>query len=265
MAFKVFGYGRVSTDHQGVSIEQQRLNVEDAFALYKRVKPDWAEAEWGGWFQDVGVSRTTKFREREAGRLVFDGSVRGDVILVNNFDRMFASALDVCETLEIIKERGVRLSILDFPIPIDTDLGEACFQIIALIKNIEVKAIRSRTKLALEHRRNVGLPVGKPPAGWRTVRMRVDGGIRSFYVKDWGQRKLADKMLIKQAELRLSNQMFFSWCKHAGWLDADGREWSEHTFLRFLRAAKRGFPLPNGKLDAAPIPATARPTETLDE
>lgn len=259
MGMVVRGYGRVSTDHQGVSIDHQRKNVEDAFDLYRRIKPDWADAEWGGWFQDVGVTRTSKFREREYGRIIFDGSSRGDVIMCSNFDRMFANALDVCETLELVKERGIRLSILDFPIPIDTDLGEACFQIVALIKSIEVKAIRNRTKQALAHRREIGLPTGKAPTGWRTVRMRVDGSVRSFYLKDWPARKLGEKMLAKQAELGLTNQMFYAWCRHGGWLNPEGREWTEHTFLRFLRAVRSGFPLPNGKLDAAPIPPSAIP------
>lgn len=266
MAFTCRGYGRCSTDKQAISIEAQRRNVEDAFALYKRIKPGWEDAEWGGWFEDRDVSRTTKFRERDKGRQVFNCSERGDVIMASNYDRMFARALDVCETLEEVKNRGIRLSILDFPMEISDGLGEACFLIISVVKNVEVQAIRERTRKALAHRKSEGLPSGgQCPVGWNFVHCVVDGARRSYFSKDHNARKLGELLVRRKAELGYNTHIFYAWCKAKGWLNHKGEPWTENTFRHFLQAAEAGFPLPNGKLTAPKIPPNAKNIEIIDE
>ena len=265
MAFRVRGYGRASTEKQILSTAQQRKNVEDAFDLYKRVRPDWAGAEWAGWFEDIDVSRTTKFRERENGHKVWTLSESGDVIMASNYDRLFARPLDVYETLEEVRTRGIRLCILDFPIPIDDRLGEACFMIISMVKNLEVQATRDRTRKALAHRKDIGLPhSGKSPPGWKTVVCMVDGQRRKFFTKNWAARELGAMILAKLRETGLDISNFQRWCVSKSWNDHNGNPWSVSSLRRFIAAAEAGFPLPNGKLEAMKIPPEAKIVESFE-
>src|SRR6188474_1020553 len=102
------GYGRASTDHQVQSTEQQESVELETFALYKRIKPDWKDAEWGGFFADEATSRVSAFSQRHFGSLVIAASQPGDIILVANYDRIFANVSDVCDTLKLLNERRVR-------------------------------------------------------------------------------------------------------------------------------------------------------------
>src|SRR5262249_39333892 len=125
------GYGRASRDTQILSTEQQESGVTDAFGALQRLKPKYAEAVWGGFYGDgidEAITRTSKFRERHFGSLVLAASQPGDVILVSNYDRIFANVIDVCETLEFLRMMQIGLIILDCDIDTTTIVGEFCFK-----------------------------------------------------------------------------------------------------------------------------------------
>ena len=262
MSINVFGYGRASTDSQVLSTEQQEAKVRDSFAAYKTIKPHWSEAVWGGFMSDEATSRVSVFRERHFASLLLAACKPGDVILVSNFDRIFGSTVDVCETLALLKTMKISLVVLDMDIDTSTILGETIFTILAAIKHMEVREIRRRICDGLAHRRKVGRPhTGSTPIGWKSKAWHVPGihGPQKYLVPDNAARRLARQILDIKQSYKLSFEQAYQFCNSMGLKNIHGRRWYLAVFFRWCSAAQRGFPIHNGSHDPAPIPADAVP------
>lgn len=258
--FVVRGYGRASTDHQALSTDQQAAKILDAFHAFKTIKPAWKNAVWGGFMGDEAVSRQSIFRERHAGSMILGVSQPGDVILVSNFDRIFANVVDVCETLELLRTRQVGLIVLDMDIDTSTILGETVFTILAAMKRMEVREIARRTREHIEHRKRLGRPWNHPPIGWAHIQARVPNRSepQRFLVPDPVARRLANKV----REIRSNFRGFApaaKYCNSIGLRQLSGRKWNKVTLNKWCRAARDNFVLPNGSHDPAPIPPDAVP------
>jgi len=255
----VRGYGRASTDKQTLSTKQQESVVTAAFENRQRGNPAWREARWGGFFADNDTCRLTRFHQRENGSLLLANCQRGDVVIVSNFDRIFASVTDVCDTLESTQQRGWHLIILDMDIDTTTPLGEACFKLLAVIKELEVKERRRRNKAATEYRASVGLPIGPAPVGWKNIQVKENGQIRSYCVKDKRMRELGDFILALQVKEKLS---VVNLCDRLNALDVrrpGGKKWKWRNLYDFLAKVRDGYPFSKRCHEPAPIPAHAEP------
>lgn len=265
--FQVRGYGRSSTDKQVISIEQQEAAVCDAFHLYQRVKPGWSLATWGGFFFDEATSRDSRFRQREVGSLVLAASQPGDCIMAAKFDRIFASTLDVCETIALIPDRRLRLSILDLDMDLSSELGQCVFKIMSAVKELEVQEIRRRGRNSIAHRKKVGLPHTLYPIGWKGVGAQIRGAVRKFFVPDEEERALARALLDLKRRLHLTNVETAEIAYQRGLKNPDYRSiqgrWTKPSIARWLTAARRDFPLPNGEHVPYPIPPEATPVATF--
>jgi DNA invertase Pin-like site-specific DNA recombinase len=266
MVNTVRGYGRCSTDRQALSPLQQEKVVSEAFTLFKQVKPGWQQAVWGGFFCEEPITRTSRFRQRPMGSLLLASTMPSDVIMVSNFDRIFASLIDVCETIEIIEQRKFVITILDSDIDLSTSMGQMCFQLMAVVKNMEVKEIRRRGRETSAYRRAVGLPKGGgDPIGWRNVRVMVRGASRAHYAPDYEKRALCEELLAMREKHGGPIRQFCMWLNEnkVGGRGGRKRKWNQPLVKRLVMAAKHGFPLPNGSHDPAPIPPNASPIATL--
>jgi len=259
MCFSVRGYGRASTDAQVRSTEQQEAVELEAFDLFRKVKPGWNDAQWGGFFRDEDTERISKFRERHSGSLILAASRPGDVILVANYDRIFASVVDVCETLELVRERRIKLLILDCDIDTTTDFGESVFKLLAVIKEMEVKEIRRRVREMNVHRRKIGLPCARAVIGWKNVSVFHEGRIRRYPQPDHVARRFGYDLLKQFTEWKKSFVQAHQFANSIGLKQMNGRRWTLLTFKKWLKAARDDFPLPNGSHDAPPIPPDAKP------
>lgn len=269
MGIVVRGYGRASTDKQVLSTEQQEAKVVDAFGAYQKIKPEWEFAAWGGFFRDQAVCRETYFRQREAGSQILALSSPGDIILVSNYDRIFANVRDVCETLEILRDAKVGLVILDCQIDTTTIIGEFCFKLMALVKELDVKTIRERCRNHAAYRKRIGRPIsGVCTIGWRIVSVIVPGieGIQKYLVPHKRARRLASEITMIAEGLNGNKLAAMRWCNRHKLFNFRGRRWNPETFNQWLWAAKANFPLPNGLQEAAPIPPNALPVHvsTID-
>ena len=261
----VRGYGRASTERQVMSPLQQESACRDAFNLYKRVKPDWANAEWGGFFFDEATTRTSKFRERAVGSLVLATTKPGDVVMAANFDRIFANVVDVCETLELVEQRKFRLMILDMDIDISSNLGQMVFKILAAVKELDVKEIRRRAKEHTAYRIANGLPHGTPPIGWKNVGFqdRATSHTRKRYAPDNDHRVLAKKVLDLRVVHELSYREIAEHLYDRRIKNPRGKDWSAMSVRKWANAALLNFPLKNGSHTPAPIPPDARPVDSI--
>jgi putative DNA-invertase from lambdoid prophage Rac len=104
----VYGYCRVSTIKQaseGESLEVQQRQIE-GFSLMHAITLDAVMVEHG-------VSGSIPVEERPVGRALFAKLQDGDTIIAAKLDRLFRSALDALQTVANLKERGVKLHLLD--------------------------------------------------------------------------------------------------------------------------------------------------------
>ncbi len=69
----------------------------------------------------------------------------GDVVVVKSLDRLSRSTKDMLELVEVIKQKGAFLKILDMNVDTATPMGEFFLTIIAAIAQLERQTIRERT------------------------------------------------------------------------------------------------------------------------
>jgi DNA invertase Pin-like site-specific DNA recombinase len=253
----VRGYGRASTAVQVMSTGQQNSVCHDYFWLNKQVKPDWADAEWGGWFADEAVSRDSRFIQREQGSRILAASKPGDIIVSAKFDRTFVNAADVHDTLRYLQDNRIRIVVLDCDIDTTSPLGECFFKVMAALKELEVNEIRARTKASAAYRRQIGRPNSKAPFGYKIVKVKREGieKLQNYLVPDHAVRRLCDKVFeISESHGHAGGRVTANILNVMGVKNFQGRTWKPHAVIRYLNAARHGYPLPNGQLEPAPIP-----------
>jgi putative DNA-invertase from lambdoid prophage Rac len=104
----VFGYCRVSTLKQaseGESLDVQRRQIEGYCLMHGLTVNEILVEE--------GVSGSIPVEERPVGGSLFSRLQKGDVVIAAKLDRLFRSALDALKVVESLKNRGVKLHLLD--------------------------------------------------------------------------------------------------------------------------------------------------------
>lgn len=200
------GYIRVSTDEQAKkhSPDEQRAVI---LAYYEyRLKPQGYE--WGGFYEDPGVSGSIAFCSREAGgRLMLDAQ-DGDAILFSKLDRGFRSTQDALVTNELCKQRKITTHFLDLGVDTSTYIGEFFLTVLAAFAQMERERLRDRIKEGWRRRRLKGLPHkgGHPPYGFK---WQGPAG-RKRLVPDEYTRTLGKKLL-ELAEMGHSLEQIYWW------------------------------------------------------
>lgn len=164
---KLFGYGRVSTYKQQISIAAQQQICENYFRMRLAAGDD---LEWAGWYPDPEVSAKIHWFERPMGSRLAVEARPGDCIVISHFDRAFRSVVDCSNTLEMLDIKQVGLTILDVDVNTRTPLGRAFLKIMAVIKELEREEIGRRIRDAARHKKSRQLPLNQEsPIGWRKV------------------------------------------------------------------------------------------------
>lgn len=84
-------------------------------------------------------------KERLELQRLLDDLQAGDVVVVKSLDRLSRSTKDMLELVEVIKQKGASLKILDMNVDTTTPMGEFFLTIIAAIAQLERQTIRERT------------------------------------------------------------------------------------------------------------------------
>jgi putative DNA-invertase from lambdoid prophage Rac len=160
----VYAYLRVSTARQ--SKEGESLEVQERQIHGYALQHDFAVAEV---FVEDGVSGSVPVGERPAGRELLDKLVRGDVIIAAKLDRLFRSALDALKAVEDLKQRNVKLHLLDLGGDIaGNGLSRLFLTIAAAFAEAERDRIRERVSQTKADQRARGRYLGgKVPFGFR--------------------------------------------------------------------------------------------------
>lgn len=142
----IYIYARVSTTEQGAdgaaSLPEQLRKCRALAVMRGASKFDCIE------YIDKGVSGSVPLNARPYGKEMMIACREGDTIVSCKMDRLFRSATDALNSLELFAKIGVSLILLDFGVePITSNgIGKMFFGVLALMAEFERERIRERTE-----------------------------------------------------------------------------------------------------------------------
>jgi len=165
----ILGYVRVSSADQAKD-DRSSLQVQtDIIEGYARTRG--ADRFGVQIFTDAGVSGAVKLAARPAGADLLAALAPGDTVIASKLDRMFRSASDALNMLELFKAKGVHLVLFDMGVDPVTGDGTArlLFIILAAVADMERVRIKERTAEGRRAKKAKGGVIGKVPFGYRKV------------------------------------------------------------------------------------------------
>lgn len=140
----IFGYARVSTKEQNLNLQIDALKNAGSDKI----------------FQEKVSGRSPK---RPELLKLLEQIRSGDTLIVFSVDRLGRTTRELIILLNDFKEKGITFKSLSEGI-FDTSspMGEAIFQIIAILKTMEVNVLRERTIKGIEAARARGKKGGRP-------------------------------------------------------------------------------------------------------
>lgn len=157
----ILAYTRVSSD--GQSVEAQRHAIGQRY----KVNDD-------GWFTDEATSGTTKALERAGFKALFTFARKGDTVIVAAIDRLGRNTIDVLETVEALKAKGVTVVSMREGFDLSTPTGKLMLTLLAGVAELERENIKARQMAGIEKARQDGRKLGAPKqhddaaiASWR--------------------------------------------------------------------------------------------------
>ena len=140
----LLGYARVSTTEQASEDRSSLENQEKIIRGYAMAK-GFTQFETSV-YTDPGVSASIPLRKRPSGSRLLDDAKAGDVIIASKLDRMFRSASDALNMIEIFKEKNIKLVLFDLgsePVA-ESAMAQCFFTISAAFAQLERTIIKER-------------------------------------------------------------------------------------------------------------------------
>ena len=147
----IYGYARCSTTEDKQDINRQIRELKAAGA-----EEVIFEYEHG----DAKVKRNLQ--------LLLEGAQDGDTIITLEVSRLSRSTQQLCEILETVKQKHLRLIIVG-SITVDCREGQidpmsqAFIQMSGVFAELELSMIRARVKSGMANAKAKGKPIGRPP------------------------------------------------------------------------------------------------------
>jgi site-specific DNA recombinase len=227
---RAVGYCRVSTDEQDVSLDAQEdqiraMAVVKGFDLIEIVKDKVS----GKSLDREGVKRVLEMiRQR-----------RVEAVIITKMDRMTRSTRDVIELVELMNRKKVSLVSLAESLDTDSPTGQFFIQLITALGELERKTIGVRTRTAMGHMRKIGLPVGRPPYGYRSpgkkVNYKVPLSQKLPLVIDPEEQKLVKRILDLREREGLSLRRIAARLNKEGVTTRKGSTWKHQYIDALLR------------------------------
>lgn len=147
----IYGYIRVSTDHQ--TVENQRFEIERFCSSNDLVVSSWIEET---------ISGTKSYKKRELGRLLRRLRA-GDILICSELSRLGRSLFMIMEILSFCMSKGIRVWTIRDNYRLGEDIQSKVLAFaFGLSSEIERNLISQRTKEALALRRASGVKLGRP-------------------------------------------------------------------------------------------------------
>ncbi|HBP0077218.1 recombinase family protein [Pseudomonas aeruginosa] len=154
-------YVRVSTEDQ--STEAQRHSISQLHNVQH-------------WFADEATSGAIKALQRPGFAELFKFARIGDTLIVSAIDRLGRDTIDVLETVEALKAKGVRVISMREGFDLSSSAGKFMLTMLAAVAELERSNIKARQMAGIERARAQGKKLGAPKriddhavASWRTA------------------------------------------------------------------------------------------------
>ena len=146
----IYGYARCSTNESKQDVQRQVRELKDAGAV-----KIFLEYE----HRDSLIKKELD--------LLFSVVVAGDTIIVTEVTRLAGSTKQLCEVLDLIKEKKLKLIIknsltLDCTGGQADPMSEAFLQMAGVFSQLELSMIRSRVRSGMANAKAKGVKIGRP-------------------------------------------------------------------------------------------------------
>ena len=226
----VYGYGRHSTDKQGLTEGAQRDKV------MSYIQHHLPEHTSGGWLYDSATSGKRPLFERDTGRELWALVQPGDHIVWAKLDRAFRSVVDGAGTLAMLAAKGVYVHSLDLGLDTSTAVGRCVCTVMLAFAELEREYASERTREALHHKKKKGLPYNAGvPIGWK----KVGSGSAGRFVPDQDERDQAYQIVGLRA-VNMSYDSIVAFLRNSR--RPNGRQWNRNTVRWAEMAAQSDFP-----------------------
>jgi DNA invertase Pin-like site-specific DNA recombinase len=139
----LIGYARVSTAEQSLNLQRDALDAAGCVKIFT---------------DTVSGAKA----DRPGLRNALDYIREGDVLTVWKLDRLGRSLIDLVNTINTLKERGIHFKVLTENIDTSSPMVELYFHFTAALAQFERGRIRERTKAGLASARARGRKGGRP-------------------------------------------------------------------------------------------------------
>ena len=159
---KLFGYARVSTGDQDLTIQREAL-------IEAGVNPDLIFAET--------ASGTKRDGRKELSRLLQIAS-KGDTIVITRIDRLARSMKDLQNIVHELKAKGVALKATQQPIDTSNAMGKMFFDMLGVFAEFETNIQRERQMEGIAKAKSNGVyKGGKQRISRERVRELAESGL----------------------------------------------------------------------------------------
>lgn len=144
-----YAYIRVSTTGQTTD-NQRKVIVDGGFVVDK-------------FYSEDGVSGSVKATERPVFKEMLSLMVAGDTLIVTMVDRLGRSASDILNVVELLKEMGVKVRVLQFDgMDITSSMGKMVLTCMGAMAELERNILIERVNAGLERTKAQGTVLGPP-------------------------------------------------------------------------------------------------------
>ena len=146
MAGRIFGYARVSSIDQDLSIQRVALKKAGAKTIREEKKS--------------GTSR----KGRTELQILMEFMRKGDILLVTRIDRLARSLRDLQNIVHELKENGVTLKATEQPIDTSSPAGKAFLDMLGVFAEFETNLRRERQMEGIAKAKEWGVYRGRKPS-----------------------------------------------------------------------------------------------------
>lgn len=162
------GYIRVSTTMQkedGVSLETQAEKIKN-YCIYEGLNLIKI-------YEDAGISGA-KMGNRPGLMEMIKSIQKGDYLIFSTLSRLGRNAVEILQTVDLIKKKKATLVLLDLKVDSSTPTGKVVIGIMGMLYEQERENIAQNVSDNMQRLSREGKLRGRPPFGWKFVDKELD-------------------------------------------------------------------------------------------
>ena len=153
----IYGYARCSTNEELQDINRQSRELKQLGAVEERI---YREYESGMKNDRVELQR------------LFSVVEAGDTIIATEVSRITRSTKQLCEIIELAKDKHIKLVLGSFVVDCTKELDpmtEGMLKMMGVFSELERNIISQRVKSGLQNAKAKGVPIGRPATSEGTI------------------------------------------------------------------------------------------------